>query len=549
MLIWGCNRQPIKREKQQRLGSIENPKQEVTLHGDFIPVEGDPGVYLFDSATKSSEMLSGTNLPPFSRWRNVASDITTYEFKGDTAVMNNRVTAIIRTSGYGVELYTLSKTGAVFRCTVSPVSEVNETIAGTPRITIHENSPAAVKLGIEYKSNNKTIGFNIRLSAGESGIEVGHGQQMKWASIETQMRYVIIPNFFAGDMIFTGVEGNSKEILLPTEHMLLSLTDAGNNIIMCTWTGTNQEVRCTNFDTNNVSVIRQIEISSVATSPIWIMFMEAQGIWFENVPDMPTKSWQPPFQARWRIDFFDSTPFAESHEYTPELVSSSWQKRYIVYPLERNQNTPLDTFCMRDIMKSTLGIGPCEYIVQSEKLINSDTPHEVANWILEISRKGQTLQRQDEIKMRIRNMIEHVKHVQKRIDAYASFAQLQLSQIEQQLGSDMKDEGLRPLVTNLTIIAQRANSAGSSAEYPVQVTELGENMLKQLLSGVTPEALTEFTNKLSVIGETQDKAISFCRMATQWVRQLARMLTTTLPERKSILEQIILQANSSLSAM
>lgn len=549
LFVWGCNRQPAKREKQQHLGSIDKTKQEITESADFIHVEGNPGVYLFDSVTKSSEMLSGTNLPPFSIWRNVASDITTYEFKGDTAILNNRVTAIIRASGYGVDLYTLSKTGAVFRCTVSPVSEVKKQIKGTPTIIIHENSTAAVKLGVEYKSDNKTVGFNIRLSAGESGIEVGHGQGMKWTCIEAQIQYVIVPNFFAGDMIFTGVEGNSKEILLPAEHMLLSLTDAGNNIIMCTWTGTNQEVRCTKIYTNNISVIKQIEISPTTTSPIWIMFMEDQGIWFENVPNIPAKSWQTPFQARWRINLLDSTPFADSHEYTPELASSSSQKRYIIYPLERNQNTPLDTFCMRDIMKSTLGIGPCEYIVQSEKIINSDTPHEVTNWILEITRKGQALQRQDEIKGRIKNMIEHVKQVQNRIDAYALFAQLQLSYLEQHLGDNIKDKEIQALMTTLTLIAQRANNAGSSAEYPAQATELSEKMLKQLSSEAKPETLTEFANKLSSIGETQDKAISFCRMATQWVRQLAEMLATSSPERKSIFEQIILKANSSLSAM
>jgi urease gamma subunit len=186
--------------------------------------------------------------------------------------------------------------------------------------------------------------------------------------------------------------------------------------------------------------------------------------------------------------------------------------------------------------------------VQSEKIINPDTPHEVSHWILEISRKGQALQRQEEIKQRVKNMIEHVKHVQSRIDAYASFAQSELSELKKQQSEGLKDK-FQALITTLATIARRASSAGSSAGYPAQIAELSENMLKQVFGGASPETLSEFANKLSTIGETQDKAISFCRMATQWVRQLARMISPVSPEQKSLLERIVLKADSSLSAM
>lgn len=57
----------------------------------------------------------------------------------------------------------------------------------------------------------------------------------------------------------------------------------------------------------------------------------------------------------------------EGKEYIPQpAVFSNIYERVLIYLLDRYENTPLSVFTPVDIMRQTLGRGPCEYIVDIE---------------------------------------------------------------------------------------------------------------------------------------------------------------------------------------
>ena len=46
----------------------------------------------------------------------------------------------------------------------------------------------------------------------------------------------------------------------------------------------------------------------------------------------------------------------------------------LVYALDRSRATPLASFCPIDVLRSTLGVGPCQYILQTEGLAADANP-------------------------------------------------------------------------------------------------------------------------------------------------------------------------------
>ena len=92
----------------------------------------------------------------------------------------------------------------------------------------------------------------------------------------------------------------------------------------------------------------------------------------------------------------------------------------LVYAMDRTQATPLTTFTPIDILRGTLGVGPCQYILQTEGLSSdaNPTPDNVMTWIEKQFSRKKEKKAADEIRERLAQMVEHVGQAQARIDKY-----------------------------------------------------------------------------------------------------------------------------------
>ena len=88
--------------------------------------------------------------------------------------------------------------------------------------------------------------------------------------------------------------------------------------------------------------------------------------------------------------------------------------------MDRSQATPLTTFTPIDILRGTLGVGPCQYILQTEGLASdaNPTPDNVMTWIEKQFSRKKEKKAADEIRERLAQMVEHVGQAQARIDQY-----------------------------------------------------------------------------------------------------------------------------------
>ncbi len=92
----------------------------------------------------------------------------------------------------------------------------------------------------------------------------------------------------------------------------------------------------------------------------------------------------------------------------------------LVYAMDRSQATPLTTFTPIDILRGTLGVGPCQYILQTEGLASdaNPTPDNVMTWIEKQFSRKKEKKAADEIRQRLAQMVEHIGQADARIDQY-----------------------------------------------------------------------------------------------------------------------------------
>ena len=98
----------------------------------------------------------------------------------------------------------------------------------------------------------------------------------------------------------------------------------------------------------------------------------------------------------------------------------SYPSSLVVYGMDRSRTTPLTTFCPIDILRNTLGVGPCQYILQTEGLASetNPTPDSVMTAVeKQFKRKKEKIAAQ-EIREMLDQMVRHVGHAQARIRQY-----------------------------------------------------------------------------------------------------------------------------------
>src|SRR5262245_44767293 len=85
-------------------------------------------------------------------------------------------------------------------------------------------------------------GFRFRLTAGEALLEVRGAQGAGRLRVCDHAQYVVVPDFFADDMVFDPAAHGSDRIGLPAENSVLGLIDGGSAIVACVWPSARQNV-------------------------------------------------------------------------------------------------------------------------------------------------------------------------------------------------------------------------------------------------------------------------------------------------------------------
>jgi hypothetical protein len=241
------------------------------------------------------------------------------------------------------------------------------------------------------------------LARGQAFVECKPIQNAARIRVEAAMRFAVIPDFFGADMVFDPRAYRQPHLIVPPENFMLGLLEGESTIVMSVWPTADQEAELVLAGAKEDRRIGAMEIAFGGKS-VYVAVLHAPGIWHERRLQEPyadqdiALGWQKPFPAKWRANFCfqrrnDSWDFQDRKTSTwmylyQEMVWPCWfdgeggfvrlSRRFLgvkgpmefvlVYPSDRRKETPLATFTPVDIVRSTLGVGPCEYVLDREGL-------------------------------------------------------------------------------------------------------------------------------------------------------------------------------------
>src|SRR5436190_6589045 len=454
-----------------------------------------PGVAAWDTGVESAEPLSLDRAEPSSAWKK-AEGVP----KGDLVISNGRILAVARKQGIGLELYSLRSGKPLYRSRLqlasSPVEKIELTEAG--------------RGGAVIELSWKGASARFRLPKGEMFVEIQALSGDAPLRVDCSGRFVLLPDFFADDILVDARRLPIDRVELPSENFILHFTGNHDAIVMAVFENRDQDLRVTLGGKDEQRAISGSEIAfGQKGRKIWVSVLEGPGMWTsvdvgpEDRKKIIPLDWTMPFVAQWRCDFTRKDDLTDSWDLLlpapggDGFIKPSWitqdgkisdpsktatgevdpdaykpggpasdrlapdRKRWttvlgsvpypcwtdmtrkgflqpldhkkvlfsgpvLIYPMNRLAETPVDWYTPVDVVRNTLGVGPCQYLLdvegQKQEHVGRATCH-VRTLLNATYGAGQQKAKSKEIENYLRDGLDFVTHIRNRILAYIAFGQ------------------------------------------------------------------------------------------------------------------------------
>jgi hypothetical protein len=398
----------------------------LTLPPSPAQAEEAPVVRLFDTGVSAATPLSPDALADTGKWTSLPEDDIRHPFQGDVVCANGRLALVLRQRGGGAEVYARNPTGWTLRTELIPVAGTPATALLAVKIV--ENNPGSVALDATYQTapaGSLTIGYELK--AGQVFVQTQPRAGLTGLKVVAPCRFAVLPDFFADDMVVDATELAVPETELPSENFLLHLLGEGEAVVLAIWHPVKDDVRIALTGQAKSRTIASSEIHYGKEGKVWVAVLDQPGIWHrrdiatEDAEKILHLEWKAPYAAHWRVDWRREDQLTDSWEMLTqkpdgEYVKHGWygqpesfgnvdwlkdnRRRWttvlgsflypcwldkqgegylqplkkgvwfrgpaLLYPINRLETTPLEAFTVVDLMRATLGTGPCEYILDVE---------------------------------------------------------------------------------------------------------------------------------------------------------------------------------------
>jgi hypothetical protein len=247
--------------------------------------------------------------------------------------------------------------------------------------------------------------------------------------------------------------------------------------------------------------------------------------------------WKPPFPAKWRCSLVRDGGVSDSWDLEarplPEQAGVEHHGPLVVYPVDRSRDTPLTVSCPTDVLRNTLGVGPCQYILAVEGLAADEnlTPASVMEWVEKQFERKKTVAAAADIAERLEQMAEHVSHARAKIQKYAEFS----GQVRKLLAGKEGGGQIRTIVDDLDKFAAAGLAPGVS---PERVRQLAADVRALIGKGDSLAACRALGDQARSLGAVQDGALARCRMAVRRLRQQGRTMGDARPQDAGKLQDV-----------
>lgn len=526
------------------------------------------GVSLSDTGVASAQPLAPAALRAKAGWLRLPEDETSHRFRGDAVLLNDRLAVVLRTRTAAFDVFAITPAGYERRTTLVPLATRGSTPPTVSGVKILENNPGAVVLEAALAAGDGArLTVQCQLSVGQGIFELRPAAGVARLRLQNAARYVVIPDFFGDDMVFTPDALPRERIRLPAENFFLTPLAGGAGLLMCVSSTRLQDVEAIRSDTTEGHAFAGLEVDCVPGQRFWLASLDGPELWHDRplaAADLQAAfelDWKPPFPAKWRANVVGQAAETRSWYFLggegpdegapvaaqgcpcridgrravidgPLVAEAAGlpSGTLLVYPMDRSRATPLTAFCPTDVLRNTLGVGPCQYILQTEGLQTdaNPTPDNVMTWVeKQIARKrhGKSA---GEIRDLTQQMSEHVGHVAERIQRYGALGRsVQALCAEGEAGGPLRSAAatLEPISAQL----RRSAAAAEVAAVPQRVSQLAVQVAA-LVEQTDPRAECQRLGaELRAIGAAQDRALANGRRAARWLSARAAMLAADDP--------------------
>lgn len=563
-----------------------------------------PGLEIWDTGKPSAEPLPPAAIEAKAGWTKMTEAGVV---KGDAVLTNGRLTAVLRRNG-GTDVYGAGAARA--RVLLQGVN--GQSIPKLDRISVTEAGKGAIAVEIQGGGATATL----RLKKGDPALETSPGAGAARLRVEAPSRFVVFPDFFADDIVVDAAKVPIASIEAPSENFLLHLGGKNDAIVMAVFEHRDQDVRLSLAGDGEQRAFTGSEIQFGKSGKVWVSLIEGEGVWFTKTLDRRERGrvvplgWKMPFPAYWRVDFtnsfelFDSWDMLLQTKEGGEFVRPTWfgeplQKvrpnrqmfdaaiggmlypafadpqgngfvqgfnekgrmeishfgPMLVYPINRLPTTPADQFTVVDVMRNTMGVGPCEHILDVEGQKQQLKGRATCSVQVELNQMYQAKQqkaRKDDAESILKQGETFVAHIRGRIHSYADYGHKML----ELLAAKKKEQpalapALAPLEKLLGEIDASIASKMDKIKTPEDHAKLFAQFRKELLENEGPEALEKckaWTDALVSVGGTQDELVAHCRWVVKNVRQKAGLIMVQDPKAAPIATEVRARAQEVLRA-
>jgi len=244
----------------------------------------------------------------------------------------------------------------------------------------------------------------------------------------------------------------------------------------------------------------------------------------------------------------------EGKEYEPKLVyPPNIYERVLIYPIDRLAGTPVSVYTPVDIMRDTLGQGPCEYVLDLEGV--KPRPHGGKREILEaatcplwdkhvfpLSRKakGGNLNEEDKkhLIQALEDMRTFVHAVHDRLREYKKWGGETAAFVKAEGG---RSAALKPLADKVMKHLDALNGDVGRLKFEGPNTEgFWDKRLGELIAQVEADKYDEVgqAGKIRNLGNYQDQMVARCRRYVKGARQEAALADLADPEVRAFAEKL-----------
>lgn len=573
--------------------------------GDYVPYEkaateaaARVAVRLFDTGTPSAEPLAPAALVERRGWTPVAEGERGHRVKGDAVVVNNRLALVLRRGSHGAELYSLRGKPRL-RAVLSPVGQV--AARALRSVAVVENSQTRAALDATFDApQGPKLTTRCELTMGQPFVHTVAGAGVAALRVGAPCRFAILPDFFADDIVADATELPVAQADLPSENFLLHLVGDGDAVVMTVSKSRGNDVRIMLAGAGDQRRIEASRVQYGRDRSVWVAVVDGPGAW--HVRDVALAEagkvlplgWRMPYPALWRVDWRQDNGLVDSWEMAIEMprggyIRHGWfgpprslppdRKRWttvlgrflypcwvdkagrgylqpltravrfqgpaVLYPINRIATTPLEEFTVVDFVRATLGVGPCEYILDVEshkEAYKGRATCATRDLLRGIYKSGQQKRKRAQVEEALADVLAFIRHIRGRIESYVAFGHEALKYLaEQKRAHPELAKGIGELEALTRAIDERVARRRAKIKTPEVAARLVEEFKRTVLDREGPQAYEgckRITAAWVEIGGNQDELVGECRMAVKRLRQRAGLLMALDPRLRPVAAEV-----------